>query len=261
MNEVLLKDYLVSRVMVQGKMVEGYRPVYYQTNEDLVDPILDIDFFHKDVFSVLASSDQVFTARYLEAKTVDAFDFDSLTLHYFYLRLWTLKYRHELYPDILSGRRVWLTSLLKLVKPSNKHEMDALNFFKLHARERSDLSKLFYDDSLQPIGRTLFTKAEELQDCLSPDLVFYHLDMFKEFDIKKVYDIVLLSNVLEWARGDKKRLEIAKNNLSRLLNKDGIVLCSNLIHNDPKQFKEEREIFEDTFEFEKKGKSYTYTKK
>ena len=41
----------------------------------------------KEVLSVLASSDHVLTARYLEAKKVDAFDNNRFTLYYFYLRI------------------------------------------------------------------------------------------------------------------------------------------------------------------------------
>ena len=260
MESILLRDYLSSRVIAQGKQVDGYTKMYYQTNEDLVDPILDVDFYHKDVFSVLASSDQVFTARYLEAKTVDAFDYNRLPLHYFYLRLWSLQYKNLLYPDILDSNR-WLASLLRLVKPTNDDEYRALVFFRNHLRDNTVLENLFYDIYAQPIGKTLYTKPEELKDCLSPELRFYHLDMFKEYNIKRTYDIILLSNIIEWARGDKKRLEIAKNNLHRLLNPDGVVICSNLIHQNDKQFKEEQDIFSDLFQFEDKQTAYTYTKK
>ena len=99
----LLKDYLASRVVADNKVLESdeYGKMYYRTNEDLVEAYLDTDFQGKEVLSVLASSDQVFTARVLEAKTVDAFDKNRLTLYYFYLRLWTLKYEKELYPHIL----------------------------------------------------------------------------------------------------------------------------------------------------------------
>ena len=91
-KDIYTKDYLVSRLISMGKTVDGYCKLYYQANENLVD-FLDVDFASKDVFSVLASSDQVLTARYLDAHKVDAFDFNRLTLNYFYLRIWSLQYK------------------------------------------------------------------------------------------------------------------------------------------------------------------------
>ena len=64
-KDIYLKDYLVSRILSFGKEVPGYGRVYYRTNEDLVDMYRDIDFEGKKVHSVLASSDQVFTSRFL----------------------------------------------------------------------------------------------------------------------------------------------------------------------------------------------------
>ena len=71
-----LDDYSASRKIVQNEKLNSneYDKVYYMTNEDLVDVYSDMDFRGKDVLSVLASSDQVLTARFLDAKTVDAFD-------------------------------------------------------------------------------------------------------------------------------------------------------------------------------------------
>ena len=109
-------------------------------------------------------------------------------------------------------------------------EQKALEFFKKHVKEGTNFINLFYEVYKQPIGRTLYTKPEELSDCLDSELSFHHLDLFKQFDLEKTYDILLIYNILEWARGDKTKLQIAKDNLSRLLNKDGVVICSKLIN-------------------------------
>ena len=121
-KDLFLKDYLVSRMITFGKKVDGYGQIFYQTNEDLIDPYLDVDFKDKKVLSVLGSGDQIFTSRYLEAETTDAFDFNRLSIYYFYLRLWSLQYRNQLYPKILDGDNTWLLSLLQMVKPRNNHE-------------------------------------------------------------------------------------------------------------------------------------------
>lgn len=259
-DSMFLKDYLVSRMITFGKNVDGYGKAFYQTNEDLIDQYLDVDFKDKKVMSVLASGDQVFTSRYLEAKTTDAFDFNRLSIYYFYLRLWSIQYRKELYPKILEGDNKWLISLLKMVKPRNEQEQKALKFFKLHIKEDSEIDKLFYDVYAQPEGRTLFTKPEELSDCLSPELMFYQLDLFKEFYLSTTYDIALISNILEWARNDHKKMKIAHENLSRLMNKDGVVICSRIIYRSPQEEQQERSIFED-FDYEKTQSGYMYIKK
>ena len=85
-KDIYLKDYLVSRVISFGKEIPGYGRVYYRTNEDLDTIYRDLDFHKKKVLSVLASSDQVFTARYLGAEQVDSFDKNRLTIYYYYLR-------------------------------------------------------------------------------------------------------------------------------------------------------------------------------
>ena len=256
----VLKDYLISRLISQNKIVDGYGKLYYQVNEDLIDTCLDVDFYDKDVLAVLYSGDQVLTSRFLEAKNVDAFDNNRLTLYYFYLRLWTIKYRDSLYPNVFEGN-TWLARLLRKVEPQNNNELCALLFFKKHLEGNTRLDNLFYQIDAQPQGKTLYTSAEELQDCLSPNLDFFHVDLFSPLKAKKAYDIILMSNILDWAKNDPTRLENAKDNLVRLLNDDGTIICSSLVRNDENSFSQEREIFSDDFEFNGGIQGYTYTRK
>lgn len=260
-KDLLLKDYLVSRLISFGKTVDGYCKIYYKTNEDLVDSMLDIDFQDKDVLTVLASGDHVFTSRLLEARKTDAFDFNRLSIYYFYLRIWSMEYREELYPKIMDGDNRWLASLLKMVRPRNEQEQQALDFFRKHIKEDTEMNKLFFDVYSQPDGKTLYRSAAELKDCLNPELDYYPLDLFREFYHSTTYDIILISNILEWARNDPKKLTIAHDNLSRLTKKDGIVVCSSLIDRPKKSMEMEKEIFSDSFTFEKTGSTYTYIKK
>lgn len=166
-DKLLLKDYLSSRIIAQNKMLNNYGKIYYQTNEDLFSPFLEIDFRNKNVLSVLSSGDHVLTARCLGAHIVDAFDNNRLTLYYFYLRLWSIKYRKVLYPQILNDNE-WLESLLKLVEPQNNLEQKALIFFKKHLEMKTHLENLFYDINAQPKGSTIYTKAEELKYSINP---------------------------------------------------------------------------------------------
>ena len=256
-----LKDYLVSRVISFGKSVNGYGKIYYQTNEDLVEPYIDIDFQNKDVLSVLASGDHVFTSRLLDSHKVDSFDFNPLAIYYFYLRLWTIEYSKVLYPKIMDGDYTWLKSLLDYITPRNDQEKMALKFFKNHIRDHTDLSHLFYDLTCQPLGRTLYQKPSELDDCLSRYLNFFEIDLFKKFYLESTYDIVLISNILEWARKDPKKLKIASDNLARVTKRDGVVVCSELIYKTPEEKQSEIDIFSSSFYHEKTSSGCVYIKK
>ena len=260
-KDIFLKDYIVSRIISFGKDVDGYGKIYYKTNEDLIDPYLDIDFKDKDVLTVLGSSDQVFTSRTLEAKRTDAFDYNRLPYYYFFLRIWAIKYRKKLYPLIMDGNNDWLRVLLREVIPTTEEEKRAYEFFRKHVKDDTQIDKLFYDLYAQPQGRTLFTKSEELTDCIDPKLTFHQLDLFKDFYIPATYDIIMISNILEWARNDPKRLKIAHDNLSKLVRKDGVVICSSLLYKSQEDWQKEKDIFSDSFEFEKKDSGYTYIKK
>lgn len=255
------KDYLVSRLMSMGKTVDGYNHIFYKTNEDLVDSCLEVDFEGKDVFAVLASGDHVLTSRFLDAKHTDAFDMNPLSIYYFYLRLWSLKYRHEIYPDVWDDKNRWLKALLKEVIPRNEQEKDAYIFFRNHIKDETRIENLFYDEELQPKGRTLYTKPEELSDCLSPALDFHVLNLFEPFDLKKTYDILLISNIPEWARKDEAKLKIAKENLERLVNRGGSVVCSRLLYHTPAELEMERRIFEQAFEYVPTSSGCVYQKK
>lgn len=260
-KDIFLKDYIVSRIISFGKDVDGYGKVYYKTNEDLIDPYIDIDFKDKDVLTVLGSSDQVFTARTLEAKKTDAFDYNRLSYYYFFLRIWAIKYRKVLYPLIMDGNNNWLKALLREVIPTTEEEKKAYEFFKKHVKEDTEIDKLFYDLYAQPQGRALFTKAEELRDCIDPHLNFYQLDLFKDFYLQATYDIIMISNILEWARKDPKKLEIAHQNLARLVNDNGVVICSKLLYSTKKETEAEIDVFKDDFDYEKTESGYLYIKK
>ncbi len=262
--DLLTKDYLASRLITQGKIVDGYSKLYYKANEDLINPCLDVDFNGKKVLSVLSSGDQVLTSRFLDAQKVDAFDINRLTIYYFYLRLWTIKYRHELYPEIKNGHinNGLIRFLLKHVEPQNDNEEKAFIFFQKHINANSDLINLFFTISAQPEGNTLYTKADELEDCLNPDLDFYHIDLFNKINVNNTYDIILMSNILDWAKGDVSKIQMAHDNLQKLLSKDGIILC-NTIFRTYNDMANEQEIFSEGFttDYNITKQNYTYTRK
>ena len=257
-----LMDYMGSRAITFGMKLKDqpYDKIYYRTNEDLVDTYLDVDFYDKDVLSVLASSDQVFTARLLDAKKVDAFDKNVLTKYYFYLRLWTIKYTDRLFPNIYD--RNFIKELLIFVHPETIEERRAYDFFKEHLHDKTDFSQMFFIDEVQPIGKRLYEKPQELEDCLSPDLDFYEIDLFEKKEHPKSYDIVIISNILDWARHDKDKLENAAFNLNKYTRHGGYILGSNLIERSKEEKEEEQGIMKEYFDLEEeRRKSYVYRKK
>lgn len=260
-KDIYLRDYLVSRVISQRKEIPGYGRVYYKTNEDLVDMYRDIDFEDKKVLTVLASSDQVYTARFLGAKTVDSFDKNRLTLYYYYLRKWSIKYKNELYPKVLRGNN-WLKRLLEVVKPESEEEHKALEFFKRHVKDNTNFYNLFYEDHLdEEKGKTFYSRASHIKDTIDMDMKFVDFDMFGKSEIEDKYDIVLVSNILEWARGDKTKFMIAEENLNKILNPKGLVVCSSLINRSKSTILSEREIFDSNFSCSEYSTGYVYSKK
>ena len=176
-KDIYFKDYLSSRVIMDGKIIAGYDKVYYQINEDINDVLLGEDFTDKDVLSVLASADQYFMFKALDAKKVDSFDFNRLTMYYYFLRKWSIKYNNDVYPDIFYDDS-YVENLLEKVEVSSDLEKKALDFFKRHVSNRSDFSKLFYDVDAQPYGNTLFQNVRQLKKIVDSDFTFYNMDLF-----------------------------------------------------------------------------------
>lgn len=261
-DDIYFKDYLASRIIMSGKNIDGYDRVYYRINEDMVDEFLSIDFNDKEVLSVLASSDQVFMFRALDAKKVDTFDFNRLTMYYYFLRKWSIKYMNSLYP-ILNNN--WINTLLSKVKVSSENEKKALLFFKKHLKNRSDFNNFFYDIDSQPEGASLFTNAKMANNFVDDDLTFFNLNLFKENShlIFNKYDYIYISNILDWARNNEEKMKIAKDNLVSYLKSNGLIICSNLVNRDISSFSVERKIFEEEFEFHEfpNSRGYVYKKR
>ncbi len=255
------RDYLASRAISKGYDLKdlGYDHVYYQNNELILNDLLNYLYDDKNILSVLSSADQVLTFRALGARCVDTFDFNRLTIYYYYLRKWSIKYMNDLYPNIYDNN--YLKILLSKVIPSDNNEKKALDFYKRHLKDNTNLVKLFYDIDLQPKGESAFSNAKMASKFVDDKLIFYNLDLFnKDNNINNTYDYIFISNILEWARDDINKLKIARDNLNKLLNNNGIVLCSKLINNN---INREKEIFDNNFIYDEEDdhKLYTYMKR
>ena len=90
---------------------------------------------------------------------------------------------------------------------------------------------------------------------------FVDFDIFGENKIEETYDMVLASNILEWARGDKGKFTVARENLNKILNPGGQVVCSSLINRSESTVFSERKIFDEAFTCTDYTGGYVYTKK
>lgn len=254
----MIKDYLSSCVVADGKCLEGYSKIYFKTNENLVRVYKMANFQGKDVFTVLASSDQVFMAKNLGAKKVDSFDKNPLTIYYYYLRSWAIQYKNMLYPKpILDNGYQWLDELLSMIQPKSKEESDALRFWKGHLNRLTNFDNLFFNDEV--IGNISFSSKDQIP---SSEMKFQVVDLFEENEFEEDYDIVVLSNIIEWAHGSKLNITCVRDNLERLLRQGGVALCSNIIYRSDDEKRREREIFDYSFQFiDCKNQGYVYQKR
>ena len=261
----LLKDFLACEDVCKGRALDNYSLIYFKCNENIGDFFPCFDFNDKDVLSVAASSDQAFMANYLGARSTDIFDKNDLAHYYLYLRKWQVKYNNELYPEeILDNNYLWLSDLLSKVEPSsNRFENAAFKFWYMHLKHKTNFRKLFFSDPRD--GITIDKVDNKFKKAVDKKYSFRRLDLFdKEITyMSNKYDIVLLSNILEWARSNDKYILNTKNNLYKILKDDGIVLCSSLMCRSKESIDLERYIFSDDFNYQNYGrdKGYVYRKK
>lgn len=234
--------------------IRGYGKVYRNTNERLAKLLSSYNFQNKNVLSVVASSDQVFSSYYLGASNVDTFDSNIFAYFYFFLKKWNLmKYKKS----YISAKN---TELIDCLEEHNNtdEELFAYEFWKkVFEKIRSPLyySNFFYRDVADrtlPYDKDEETLANMIYD-KSPN--FTNLDLFSKIKIDKKYQIIILSNILEYMYEiSDPRLELlVSDNLDKLLTDDGIIISSNLLD----YHYASNPIFEDKFIYEEGPKDYS----
>lgn len=239
----------------------GYSRVYFCTNERLDQLYNSIDFKDKTVLSVLSSGDQVFMANYAGAKSVDCFDVNILTKYYYYLRVWTIKICGVFYPEqLLADDYEWLRKMLKYVKPKSKDEREAYKFWKnLWQNKFSFRGMLCNYNYNHNIMGDYFEKIH-LEKYINSNINFYNIDIGDVINLDKKYDIVVLSNMLNWLGDNLDQMKQASQNVNKLLNDGGVALCSKFLYEENKWL--ERMCFDSNFQYDdiEGVKGYTYTK-
>jgi len=242
-----MKDLIQRLVNDINLNIDMNMQIYGKTNENLNDIFKSYNFKDKEVLTVLASSDQYFSFLYANAKSVETFDKAYTTLYYYYLRYWLIKYKYEIYPSykFFFDKDYNLLSFIKNIKTSNKNEEEAKMFWLTYLQNIYDnnyYNFLFNSLSIYPTNPydNDYTKIYNL---ISKDIIFYNIDLFNEITINKKYDILYLSNMIDYIDNDIEKLKIFRNNVENLLNKDGIAICSYLINEDISK-KKEKEIMQ-----------------
>ncbi len=249
---------------------ESNNYIYSRTNENLEFIFQNEKVANKEVLSVLASSDQYFSFLLAGCKCIDSFDVNPLTEYYYYLRKWCLEKKNIL--DVYYCSNEVLLDVLKEVKPKDEQEQMAQYFWKTLLVRHDDLcQKILYPQNACLCGRTSFEKEIEklkVKQCLQEnELSFKQINFFQPIEnIDKKYDVIYLSNILDWA-GTEKCVEMVNWNLINLLNEQGLVICTTF---NP-AYCIEKKAFQDNFHLKikyerkrgcpKRPIYYTYVKK
>lgn len=270
---MVLDDIGKACLVSNGITGEDFDVIYYNSNESLKELFQCFSVKDKDVLTVLASSDQLFYTYYHGARSVDSFDVNLLTKYYYYLRKWRILYEDKFYLSRkMFHSHSYVYELLNKVEVHKKEEEDAVFFWKNYLNQVSPSlhEKLYSIDRHQNEIKDLKKLKEQL---LKREFSFYSLDLFRECSFSKKYDVIIISNILEYAQNYEK-LKRTYQNLNTLLRPGGQVIGSYIAYCPlyDKVF-QEREAFENDFEYSVFSKitnpflkssesiGYSYTKK
>jgi len=203
----------------------NYSKVYLNSNEKLERLFENFSVKDKDVLTVLASSDQYFRCLYNGAKSVDTFDINKLAKYYYYIRKWYMEQmrKHSIAPCMISRSNNWVHELLPNVKIESTDEEYAYIFWKRYLEEKQGRYFFHLTESLDNFDYAI---EKILAIIKNKPLNFSNIDICKEGNSNKKYDIIILSNILEWHAYESETLKSCKTNLERLLKDDGKIICS-----------------------------------
>lgn len=219
----------IELAMKAGQSFDKNMLIYKGTNENLKDIFNKYDVKDKDVLTVLASSDQALACYYCGAKTIDAFDRSYLTLYYYYLRKWLILYKNELYPtykflSFTGHGDIELYKLVCSIKVNSKREEEAKIFWKKFMEFNQYKSNLLFEDRYCEEEKP-YTNAKQIKGFYDKEIVFNMFDISNRINLNKQYDVIYLSNMLEYKEIEDNRNTI-RINLENLLKDGGIAICT-----------------------------------
>ena len=224
----VMKDVERAGDVVKGENTYNYKKIYPATNENLEELFSKVKIKDKDVFSVLSSGDQVFTSFYKGAKSVDSFDVNKLTIYYYYLRKWMItKKKKEYINDWYFESNRDLIKLIMTIDPESEDEKNAKIFWLNYINKYNGLDKHLFLTTNEDYKNVFSDDIKGLSKKIK-NMNFYNYDISSSFILKKKYDVVVLSNILECLRHPAQLFRV-KSNVDRLLKDGGICLCSHIM--------------------------------
>ena len=251
----LQQDIEYASSVLNGECKDKFKKLYTHTNENLLPLFSKLNLTGKNIYTVLSSSDYLYMAYLFGARNVDCFDINPLTFRLFYLRKWLLR---NGVIDIGASTYEEVCRILESTKPESEDESESLIFWKdMFARigEIGFYHNPLYISIFNPFNYFYGDKTEELSRILSSINPSFHCcDIASNSapDINGKYDYAFLSNIPDYNR-DEIKMNIIVDNMVRLTNENGIVVCSHIpqIHNEKfsKVIELERKCFQREFDF------------
>ena len=232
------------------KKGDTFAYLYSRTNEDLKSLFEIIDVRDKNILSVLSSSDYLFSALFKEARNIETFDINSITYRYYFLRKWLIQ---NGYVDAGKICTQDIFKIISSIKTDNQCEKDSVLFWKYFFNlSRCKKDHLYYYDNLFiDIAAKKMIYEDNLGDVSSIldgyNLQFKHMNVCNGFNSDKKYDVIFLSNIMDYNRNSKSRINDIRDNLDDLLTDDGIIVMSHFKFFSG--FNIEHEVFSNTFDY------------
>ena len=266
LNKVIIDSSEACKIANLGMKLKNndikYSKLYYSSNECLSTLFKYAEVAGKDVLTVLGSGDHFFYSLAYGANSVITFDKNPLTQYYTLLRQWWMRWHHSfyIYPSILNNVQNFKDFLSNVfVKEEDILPMIFWNLYTNYVSSEKCFN-LFYEgieDNALPY---------DLLDFLSKQtLLFFEQDLLKSFDIKSHFDVIFLSNILEW-NNEYNDLIVIRDNLNTILKEDGKIICS--VHCRRNRPAQEMEAFDELFNYSEINRKdlnricgYQYTRK
>jgi hypothetical protein len=154
-----------------------------------------------------------------------------------------MKYLNEEYPSerLFDYGDIDIWKFIYDLEVNSEEEEKAKYFWLTYIKVTNGIpnSYLFYKTGIN--NPNIY--KNDLDKVVDWDFNFYNESIFDELDIDRKYDIIILSNILEYTTSKEDYWAVSEN-LKRLLKKDGLCVCSYMMegYNSPDHL-EERYIF------------------
>ena len=214
---------------------DNYDSIYFHSNEYLGEIFDEVNVEGKDILTVLGSGDQALHMYDRCAKSIELFDKNNLTLYYYYLRVWTIKYLNEFYPEYYF-KNDFLKKLLEAVKPSTEEENIAYLYWKkfiwyFDEYDCDDFEELFILGT-EPKRNELYDFSRIIPRLEKDQCRFSNVDIIScGLNFGRKYDIIYISNISDRIHS-MGQMELFKSNLLNHLNDNGLIVCADVVRND-----------------------------